>query len=792
MVDDVRIVGSDLPAWATENTLKDLVKSISDLKGLTSTESAGIRKAIETLNASGGKGTDSTSDALSKLEGIFGKNANNAADSKKVNDVHNNLADAANEMQNSTIKSRIYNSILDYGQASMFKFGKAVGLSTDSMGSLQGVVIGLAAELFKLTVGGIKASLDMYMELYKSGLMYNNMVGSATHGLGVLGQAATNAGTPVMAMAGLLKKYSETISRYGVESFGMIASKVRDLGSSLGLSASESANALAEYMDNQRRMGTLNSMSMDQVEKNAYIQMRTTMDFAREMGVSTDLLKENQKKIADSTEFKAGLATIPAEIRAKMGGVASQILAMFDAKGMGDAGKELMQVMAKGQLARGDKFMTDLMSLGPKGAQAANQMLELGESFKRGNISQEEMIKRSQGIMASMGNLSKDSNIGEFMAKMGVAGNNLDYLSSTFAAAAEAEADRKSGKSDKDDEIAKSMANMKTVWDKFTNIFTDIGTKLFGNQKFVDSLTYILSNISEKMMELMPVLEAKLPTIIQYIGDMSISLVNFINDLAEGKSIFNDFSAWMKTLGVIFGVLFVGIGNIITVGGWLVQGITWLMGAFEIALLPLIGVFALVGSVIYGLIDGFMNYDADNIWGVVANIFISGVKGIFDMVFGVINFLSIGFGKLMDSIPGLSGFEEAARVRAEEKDKKKDEFFDAVRESNGIHKTVEAQAKEAQKEKEQVISNYANNNAATDQNVAKTDNKRGANTQTQEPKQANEATNTDIYQSNEASNKINKSILEAAKYSNALFEVMNGHLAAIEKNTKMIGPPGNF
>lgn len=798
MVDDVRITESDLPPWATESTLVSLVKIISDLKGLTATESANTRKAIETLANSNGASNASTSDALSGLESYFARNSSSAQASRGVGDIHNNLADAANEMQNSTIKSRIYNSVLDFSIPHMQKFGKSIGLTEQSMGSLQGVVRGLVWQFIELTVKGVKASLDMYMELYKSGLLYNNMVGSATHGLGVLGQAAANAGTPVMAMAGLLKKYSESISRYGVEGFGIIASKTRDLGATLGMSASESADALAEYMDNQRRMGTLNSMSMDQVEKNASIQMRTTMNFAREMGVSTDLLKENQKKIADSAEFKAGMATIPMEIRAKMGGVASQILAMFDAKGMQDAGKEMMQVMAKGQLARGDKFMTDLMSLGPKGAQAANQMLELGESFKRGNISQEEMIKRYQGIMASMGDMSKNSNIGDFMAKMGVAGNDLTYMSSMFAAAAEAEADRKSGKTAKDDEIAKSMANMKTVWDRFTGIFTEIGAKLFGNQKFVDSITYAVESLSNNMMNLIPIIEKDMPIIIDYIGKFAYGLVELIDGIITGTGPFSDMMAWIKAIGVAFGDMFIGINNIITVFGWLYSGASAIasflansfvttifelatgMTSFSAFLGTALATFALGWTIFEGILNGIADFDWHHPLDSFFNIFVQIGNQFFKIG------ASIYYGlkeKLADLFFGETA---AAKVRDE---------YDTTMAAIENNKPESLRAKEAEKKVEQVTQRVKetdeNNKKTPDQQTSTTNNK-GAATTAKPPSGANEATTTDVYQSNEVSNKINKSILEAAKYSNSLFEVMNGHLAAIEKNTKSMPTPGHF
>lgn len=785
MVDEVRIVDSDLPAWATEQTLTNLVSAIKDLKNLTASQGESVKNSLTKMATTK---DGNPKDALSEIERIFANNKSGIDES--VGNVYSNMGDAANSLEQTSIKSKIYNTIMDNGEAVMFKFGKAIGLSTKSLGSLETAIWALGVKLFNLTVGGITASLSMYMELYKSGMLYNNMVGSTTHGLGVLGQAAINAGMPVTMMGELLKKFNTSIQRFGIEGFGMIAKNTQALGATLGLSASESAESLAQYMDNARKAGTLSTMTMEQVQKNAVVQMRATMDFAREMNTTTDVLKESQAKIMDSAEFKSGMATIPAEIRAKMGDVASQMLGMFDAKGMGEVGQELMQVMAKGPLAMGDKFMTDLMSLGPSGNMVANQILQLGQSFKDGNITQEEMVARSKDLMKSLGEMSKDTSVGDIVGKFAMFGEDLSKYNSLAAAGLEASADIQKEKQEHDDKIAKSMSNQKTALERITNIFGDIGAQFFANDDFVEKFGTVLDIVSNGMMKLADIIVEHMPEIVKFVGDVVVGLVSFAENLAAGKSVFNDVKSWMQTLGIVFGVfgvLFDGVGKIVTIFNLAASGIGYLMTALELAFLPVAAIVIAVGGALYGLYDGFANYKPENLWAGFKNIFISLVKGITDPFIWIGGMIYKAGAFLLDKL-GLSGASQAANEQVEKMTQSKNEIWDNVRESNGIHKIVN-DGSEVEKPKEQVITTTATQEAKAEEKAKE---KEQAKAAVKSDVKSKGATENDVYQSSETSNKINKSILDAAKYTNTLLEALNNHAASIEKNTKAVSSGGSW
>lgn len=695
MVDNVHISGSDLPQWATEKTLADLVKAIADLKNLSSSQTKKMETALaKVASASNSKNSEPNDEILKEIKGMVSIFASSAADRKKeqsINyDMKDNLGATAAAMTKTTASHQAMSAVLHLGQLGFYKMASVVGLNLKAFSSLHNAVMGFAAALIGTVANSIIQNMNMYTDLYKSGVLYNQVSGSVVHGLGALAKAAVDAGVPVQTMGVLLKKFSVVVNRLGIGNFGAAAKEVSAFASTFAMSNSDSAEYLAEYLDRQRIMGVLQEQSSQEIADGAKKQLKSTMDLARAMGVTVDQLREQQRASKD-VDVTAALATLPKEISKKAGPFVDNMLAAFNEAGMSDVGKGFVQAISKGPLARGNEFFLSLNKLGPVGQNASDAIFDLAEKVRNGSVTQEDANAQFENIVTKMSGL--DPQIAAFASQMEVVGAMTSGTVAMFQNANQVLQNMKKPRTKDEEETAKGMAEMNNSMELLKNTFTDMGASLFADQKFVKEFQDALKNVSKLFKEnIVPWLRTELPVWVAKISAFVLELTNGATSVAKTinnvQGAFTSFLAGVSTIMSFswFPALFSGAIATLVVGlkasiPGIITGVTTMfsggiysfIGGLHALLSPFVSIvsglapigitLATVYGIFKGIYEGLMQFDTDQILLSVGNLFVRIGKNLVDIFLKFSEFLSkkLNFFDWMGTDQEISGKYDAMR-----------------------------------------------------------------------------------------------------------------------------------
>lgn len=266
-------ISSHIDAWASEKTLKELLKALKDVGKLTEAQT-------EKIIANNKTNKDFDKAALYK-------------------DLSEAMADVNAELETST-------ELTKKDSKEKKKSTEAQRLLRKGLMKVTGTFVGLAGRI----VGNITSQMNTSIELAKSGVRLNSTIVGVTGGLGIYGQSVIAANLTMGEMTKLTQEYGAVLNQYGILGFAKMSKGVTKDLESIGMTASEAAEMLVEYLDIQRMMGVRSRMDNHQVEEAAKRSIRRAEEWSKVLGVSRDQIIKSTRAALDQDFARSAVNSI--------------------------------------------------------------------------------------------------------------------------------------------------------------------------------------------------------------------------------------------------------------------------------------------------------------------------------------------------------------------------------------------------------------------------------------------------------------------------------------------------
>ena len=273
-----------LPAYAMDSTLRDLVKAMSTLSGI----SEETKKAMENL----GKDTNDNF-----------KNQNST--DKKRNEIANNQLNSLKNL-NKTVEEN--------AEDAKKQTGVLREAFEDAGGVLKSVFLGAisltSTALYNLVTTGYNTG-QVLVDLNRQGILFNKTLDgmSASQAFGsltALGMRASEAGQ-------ILGDYSRVVATLGVSAITdqsrALANNTK-MGAEFGMTMSELTGYIADELDIRQTLGMIDQIDRTRVAKSSEELFRRQIQFSQVLGTSMDDLQKSAAGVLDNPMAKSAFAMI--------------------------------------------------------------------------------------------------------------------------------------------------------------------------------------------------------------------------------------------------------------------------------------------------------------------------------------------------------------------------------------------------------------------------------------------------------------------------------------------------
>lgn len=552
MADDVIITGlSGIEMWATEKSVQSLINEISSFKSQTQAQKDQIIKSIidgvsslnSAMNNSGATGGGTSDLVATNLVNAI-NNLNNSIGNIKNNTYSNvpNIASGYTYQNNMPTQSGIggavpgarlindeYASISAKASAFIYNssrsFASAIGITLPPLNELR-------KTLFLLPIAAVagltKVLVDqgaMYRDLYKNAILYMNSNDDSASSMGKFVSAALKAQMTMTDLSTIMQKYSRVVNREGLDSFATMVAHFKETGYVFGYTTQESAEYLAEYMDQLRNSGALHLMTQQQIMIGAQKQMQQTNELSRAMGITTKEFEEQRKNIASSEGYQSALLSLPEELRRKAGPAMQSVGAALGELG-GPFQTLILKAIQSPTLMMGDELAKAAMAMGDQefiyGVQRFAENIRNG-----GEVTQESIMS----LMGSIGNMGKNLQGNDvLMAGLQKYGYNVNQYAGGILKASEIHANYNKNASKEQDGYIKAMSALSSSVTFIKNIFNQVIGGLWGNKQFVDQITKMMNNLRDTLTGSVPEMTEGLSNLILKVGHFATELLPKIID----------------------------------------------------------------------------------------------------------------------------------------------------------------------------------------------------------------------------------------------------------------------
>ena len=495
-----------------------------------------------------------------------------------------------------------------------------------------------------------------YNEIYKNGLVLSSSFTATSDGIqtGMAGLAhsAMTANLNIAEMSKLSGKYSATLRDVGLGTFAEEVNNVQGNMAKFGVTSTDTANYLSEYLDNVRMVDGFNTISQRQAMVAAREQLETTVQFSQALGVSRDELEAQRQATMKSIDAQAALQALPDDMRRSASAAMGTVSTAF-----GAAAPEINEMIANlmtvspGQMAANEKIQA-LMQGGQQGM--ATAFLNLAQGMQSGAITQENAAKYIQDKILNLDISSEDMQLVNQLAGAGVQSGEFTQGLLVSIKNMQNRVDDLSAKP-LDDPFAEATVGMQESMKTFNGIFDNITASLLGNESVVSALSETAELITAALVESGPQIADSIQNLISMAGPAIATLASELPEIID--SVIGFFGSVRDFFGlgeeqakeISFGDIF---GNIID------------MFAESVLLQAIVGIKAaslLIGPAVSLLFKGISS-------GI--NLVMSGAKAMASMsLTGTKTILTKGFSAVKGGISSLlsstsNGFMNAAKPAA--------------------------------------------------------------------------------------------------------------------------------
>jgi len=325
--------------------------------------------------------------------------------------------------------------------------------------------------------------------------------GGIANELTSFGVAANAANLSFDELSSLAKEYGSTLNRFGIQAFARTSRSVTKSLESLGITASESSELVAEFLRSQRFLGYQRDMTEQQQNRSAQRMIKEIDKYSMAFGDSRTELMKSVSKSLEQVDVQAFLNTQSESVQGVFRNLSTQL--------SGQDFEGLQTSMMKA-LANPITQQSELFEMLRKGGavDAMNALTELGEAAKSGdqalaNISFDKFMKTLESSDVNLAQL-----IGEESTML------LDYINqSKLHFKALENQDRLAER-----ETAAGIVRMQNSLKLFSNFFQRISASVLGNPE-------IIKLIDKSITDLSKIFDAAAPELVDVISKLIEALV---------------------------------------------------------------------------------------------------------------------------------------------------------------------------------------------------------------------------------------------------------------------------
>ena len=273
-----------LPSWATEDTAEKIQKVLERSLNTQNKTLLAIVAGFKGMAAASAGSKGLTPDQIKKLN-------------SELDDLVKNLK-KENEFKKKTNKEEKADGE-EKKKRRKEEYQIGAGLLAIQAGMLK-----LSSEI----VSVYAKNIDTFDQLYAAGVNVVSGFDNVSSGFDALRDMTVLSGVRFTELAKTMTKYSSTINVFGAKNFAKTVGQVSASLTGLGYNSKETAELLGFYLESQKNMGNLTSISQDRVQKDLLLFGKRITALSQATGIAKSKLLEEVQALSKSIEAQV-LAT---------------------------------------------------------------------------------------------------------------------------------------------------------------------------------------------------------------------------------------------------------------------------------------------------------------------------------------------------------------------------------------------------------------------------------------------------------------------------------------------------
>lgn len=310
---EVHISGSDLPDWATESTLRNLIREIEELQNLSERGRQQMREVARGVTKSSEKNVDALEENLSELvketRNLGRVDGGATPEQRKFTAAKQMLASGTTKLAGGL--DGLYSQYMDQAR-SLGIFGRAgLGASETLMelsesASKSSKILGGAFAASATLVGLFTSTLGMFYRIFESYLgVFRDMYDTGLTQVRTMSDLNYNLRELVMTsdqFNKIMTTYARTMGTYGQDSLARLVGRSSNLEkefASMGLTVAEAAEFSAELLERQRLASIFGQLTEQQQRAAMLDNIENLTRFSQMLNVSRREIQAAQKQMLE-------------------------------------------------------------------------------------------------------------------------------------------------------------------------------------------------------------------------------------------------------------------------------------------------------------------------------------------------------------------------------------------------------------------------------------------------------------------------------------------------------------
>lgn len=360
------------------------------------------------------------------------------------------------------------------------KLGRFAKSVSDATAKLSSSIGGVASYIAKAT-NVVSLFNDTSTMIAKSGTDFTSSTDGVRSGMDLFGYTLSKANLTVDELSSITENYSRALNTFGVDTFGRVTNSITRHMNSFGISAEETAELVADFIDSQRFTSMNTKMTEEQRTKAIQESISATTEFSKKLGINALSLNKTVNEALKDDEiqfFIRNVARGNREVENSLRNIAT-ITGSDESQNLRDA---LMRVGSSVNVA-GEEVFEVMSKFGPN---ISSSLAYLNNAVQSGNI--EAANKITMDIIGNLADISKnDAEVARIAREQGgkefikLVNESSLIFGQMNRKISERELKRQAELGDAATRLA---GNIKQI----TEMFTRLGTRILGSEGITKAL----------------------------------------------------------------------------------------------------------------------------------------------------------------------------------------------------------------------------------------------------------------------------------------------------------------